>query len=42
MGAAMFGQTKLNPSTSADPTQQKMMMFMPLIFTFYERSSSGP
>lgn len=35
MGAAMFGQTKLNPSTSADPTQQKMMMFMPLIFTFF-------
>ncbi len=35
MGAAMFGQTKLNPSTTADPTQQKMMMFMPLIFTFF-------
>ncbi|MCF8058089.1 MAG: membrane protein insertase YidC [Bacteriovoracaceae bacterium] len=35
MGAAMFAQTKLNPSTTADPTQQKMMMFMPLIFTFF-------
>lgn len=35
MGIAMFGQTKLNPSTTADPTQQKMMMFMPLIFTFF-------
>ncbi len=34
MGAAMFGQTKLNPSTTTDPTQQKVMLFMPLIFTF--------
>ncbi|MDD0854732.1 membrane protein insertase YidC [Halobacteriovorax sp. GB3] len=34
MGAAMFGQTKLNPSASADPTQQKVMLFMPLIFCF--------
>ena len=34
MGLAMFGQTKLNPSTTADPTQQKVMMFMPLIFCF--------
>lgn len=35
MGLAMFGQMKLNPSTSADPTQQKVMMFMPIIFTFF-------
>lgn len=34
MGIAMFGQTKLNPSTTADPTQQKVMMFMPIIFAF--------
>ena len=35
MGIAMFFQTKLNPSTTADPMQKKMMMFMPLIFTFF-------
>jgi len=29
----MFLQSKLNPP-AGDPTQQKMMMFMPLIFTF--------
>ena len=34
MGAAMFGQTKLNPSAGVDPTQQKIMLFMPLIFAF--------
>jgi len=34
MGIAMFGQTKLNPSTTADPTQQKIMQFMPLFFCF--------
>ena len=32
MGASMFLQQKMSPST-ADPTQAKMMMFMPLIFT---------
>jgi len=32
MGASMFFQQKMTPST-ADPTQAKMMMFMPLIFT---------
>lgn len=32
MGIAMFGQQKLMPTTSADPTQQKIMLFMPLIF----------
>lgn len=34
MGIAMFGQTKLNPSASADPNQQKIMYIMPLIFCF--------
>ena len=32
MGALMFVQNKLNPA-AADPTQQQMMMFMPIIFT---------
>ena len=34
MALSMFAQQKLTPSTSADPTQQKVMMFMPLIFGF--------
>lgn len=33
MGATMFLQQKMTPS-AGDPTQQKIMMFMPLIFTF--------
>jgi YidC/Oxa1 family membrane protein insertase len=33
MGAAMFGQYKLNP-TPPDPVQAKVFMFMPLIMTF--------
>jgi len=33
MGATMVWQQKLTP-TSADPTQQKVMMFMPIMFTF--------
>lgn len=33
MGATMFLQQKMTPSTG-DPTQQKVMMFMPVIFTF--------
>jgi YidC/Oxa1 family membrane protein insertase len=32
MGLSYFVQQKMTP-TSADPTQQKMMMFMPVIFT---------
>jgi YidC/Oxa1 family membrane protein insertase len=32
MGAAMFAQFKLNP-TSPDPTQAKIMQFMPLVMT---------
>ena len=30
MAAAMFLNQKMMPTTSADPTQQKVMMFMPL------------
>ncbi|MFQ5736185.1 MAG: membrane protein insertase YidC [Thermodesulfobacteriota bacterium] len=33
MGGTMFLQQKMTPSTM-DPTQSKMMMFMPLIFTY--------
>jgi len=33
MGATMFLQQKMTPTTG-DPTQAKMMMFLPLIFTF--------
>jgi YidC/Oxa1 family membrane protein insertase len=33
MGATMFLQQKMTP-TAMDPTQQKIMMFLPLIFTF--------
>lgn len=34
MGLAMLGQQKLTPSTSMDPTQKKIMMIMPIVFTF--------
>ena len=33
MGVTMFFQQKMTP-TAGDPTQAKMMMFLPLIFTF--------
>ena len=33
MGATMFLQQKLTPAPG-DPTQQKIMMFLPLVFTF--------
>lgn len=33
MGVAMWGQQKLSP-TQMDPAQQKIMMFLPIIFTF--------
>ncbi len=33
MGASMFYQQKMTPST-ADPAQAKMMLMMPIIFTF--------
>jgi YidC/Oxa1 family membrane protein insertase len=41
MGATQFVQTKMTPST-ADPMQQRMMMFMPLIFmTMFIWAPSG-
>ncbi len=33
MGASMFLQQKMTP-TAADPTQAKIMMFLPVVFTF--------
>jgi YidC/Oxa1 family membrane protein insertase len=33
MGASMFLQQKMTPSTG-DPTQQKIMMMLPIVFTF--------
>ena len=33
MGASMFLQQRLTPAGQAIPTQQKVMMFMPVIFT---------
>jgi len=33
MGASMFIQQKMTPTTG-DPAQAKMMLFMPVIFTF--------
>lgn len=33
MGATMFVQQKMTPTANVDPAQQRMMMFMPLIFT---------
>ena len=41
MGATMFWQQKLTPST-ADPAQQRIMMMMPLMFSFmFLRAPSG-
>jgi YidC/Oxa1 family membrane protein insertase len=34
MGASMFLQQKMTP-TAADPSQAKMFMFMPILFTFF-------
>ena len=34
MSIMMFIQQKITPQTTADPTQRKIMMFMPLIFGF--------
>ena len=34
MGASMFLMQKLSPTTVADPMQQKVMMFMPVMMTF--------
>jgi YidC/Oxa1 family membrane protein insertase len=33
MGATQFIQTKMTPQTGVDPMQQKMMLFMPIMFT---------
>ncbi len=35
MTVAMFFQQKMTPPTTTDPTQQKMMQFMPVIFGFF-------
>jgi len=35
MGITMFFHQKLTPTTTMDPTQQKIMMFMPLIFAVF-------
>ena len=34
MGASQVLQQKMMPMTGADPVQQKMMLFMPILFTF--------
>ena len=34
MGASQVVQQKMMPMTGADPVQQKMLLFMPIIFTF--------
>jgi YidC/Oxa1 family membrane protein insertase len=34
MGLSQLWQQRLTPQTGVDPAQQKMMMFMPLVFTF--------
>ncbi len=34
MGASQMVQQKMMPMTGADPVQAKMMMFMPILFTF--------
>jgi len=35
MGASMWFMSKMQPSMSTDPMQQKMMQFMPVIFTVF-------
>ncbi len=34
MGVSMYFQQKMTPSAGVDPTQQKMMNFLPIVFTF--------
>src|SRR4029434_2546093 len=42
MGISQVVQQKLTPSTGGDPVQQKMILFMPVIFTFlFLTSPSG-
>jgi YidC/Oxa1 family membrane protein insertase len=33
MGGTMFVQQKMTPTANVDPQQQRMMLFMPVIFT---------
>ncbi len=35
MGATMFWHQKITPTNITDPTQEKIMKFLPLIFTFF-------
>ena len=35
MGATMFWQQKITPTNFTDPMQEKIMKFLPLIFTFF-------
>jgi YidC/Oxa1 family membrane protein insertase len=35
MGISQIWQTRITPQTGTDPTQQKMMMFMPVMFMFF-------
>lgn len=35
MGASMYFQQKLTPTTFTDPMQEKIMKFLPIIFTFF-------
>ena len=38
MAVAMFAQQKLTPSANMDPTQQKVMLLMPIVFGFIMKS----
>lgn len=38
MAVAMFAQQKMTPTTTMDPTQAKIMLFMPVIFAFIMKS----
>lgn len=35
MGGSMFLIQKMSPTTVTDPMQQKIMTFMPVMFTFF-------
>ena len=35
MGATMFWQQRITPTNFTDPMQEKIMKFLPLIFTFF-------
>jgi YidC/Oxa1 family membrane protein insertase len=35
MGASMYYQQKLTPTNFTDPMQEKIMKFLPIIFTFF-------